>query len=290
MALTKEQIEQAVRSILHQDIDFRIELFKHEDGEDFYKNIYKIVSINQQYVFKEVKDRELNVYKFLNNSFDLFPRLYGSYRFYSDYILIEYVDGKNANKLDRNILKMIIDSIIKIQKSYWGLKSEIGVSKEKAVTRIEERFKYLPDEFKPTYQMFIDCFKKTPSTFSHEDLLPFNVLIKDGRVCFIDLEEVGILPYPKMLSRLIAFGEEKDDALFFLKKEDYNFAIEYYYDFFVKSKNISKDNYLKTMDLFIFNELIEWVYVYKHANIKPDDFYQKWYDKAYNKLKDINDK
>ena len=44
------------------------------------------------------------------------------------------------------------------------------------------------------------------------------------------------------------------------------------------------------MDLFIFNELTEWVWVYNKQGYKPNDFYNKWYQKALMKMKEINAK
>lgn len=286
--MKKETIAKIIRTILRKDIEFNIDYFPYEESKGHYKNIYKIVSGSQKYVLKKAKGNELDCYQFINNSVNSIPYFYGSYHYYgSDYILIEYIEGENAIKMDRTKLVKTIDAIIKAQKLFWKSKDTFGVSLESAVERIENRFKYLPNELKDTYSKYIDCFKKTLVTFSHEDLLPFNVLLSKDRVCFIDLEVMGILPYPTMLARLLAFTEEKDDALFFLKKEDYGFAINYYYDNFIKEQGISKHDYLLTFNLFVYNELIEWVYVYQKNHYPLNAFYNKWYQKALQKQNEL---
>ena len=57
----------------------------------------------------------------------------------------------------------------------------------------------------------------------------------------------------------IDHGEEKEDALFYLKDEDRQFAIDYYYDKLIKSKDIPYDTYRRTMDLFFLYEYCEWI-------------------------------
>lgn len=53
-----------------------------------------------------------------------------------------------------------------------------------------------------------------------DDLLPFNVIVSDDRAVLIDWEYGGILPYPSSFARLIAHGEEAEDSLFHMTRED----------------------------------------------------------------------
>ena len=287
--MKKETISKVIRNILNKEISFDVEYFPYEETKGYYKNIYKIITTNTIYVLKKAKGNELEIYKTLNNSDNHLPYFYGYYHYYkNDYILLEYVNGRNLMKMDRESLIRKIDSIIDIQKKYWLSPIEFGETKEKALESRYNRLSFLPDELKETYEEYIDCFKKTPVTFSHEDLLPFNVLINNDRVCFIDLEVGGILPYPTMVARLISHTKEDKDALFYLKKEDYDFAISYYYDNFIKEQGVDYQEYIRTMNLFIFNELIEWIYVYKKNNYQHNDFYKDYYQKALDLIKIIN--
>ena len=287
--MNKNNIAKTLKFILGYDVDFDVAFLPFEQSKGHYKNVYKIVSNKGTFILKKAKEKELEFYINIKNSTKCVPYFYGHRHFYkSDYILLEYFDGQNVMRMNRDDLKRIIDTIIDVQKQYWMSTDQFAITIEESLKRKNNAFSYLPDDLKDTFSFFLECYKNTPMTFSHEDLLPFNVLLNKDRVCFIDLEVGGILPYPTMLARLIAFTEEKIDAMFYLKEEDYKFAIEYYYDSFIKKQNIDKKQYLLTMNLFIFNELTEWVWVYNKYGYKPNDFYNKWYRKAINQIKEIN--
>ena len=289
--MNDKNINKIANRILNKADEYEISLFPLEESKGFYKNVYKIKNHCKVYVLKQAKEKELDLYSSLNNTLECIPHFYGSCRFYKrDYILVDYFDGHNAMRLNRKDLIKIIDAIIIAQKRYWLSNETFGITFDDSFNRKEKLVDFIPDELKETYNLYLDNFKNAPRTFSHEDLLPFNVLINNERVCFIDLEVGGILPYPTMIARLIAFTEEDDNALFYLKKEDYVYALTYYYDAFIKNMGISKNDYLLTMKLFIFNELLEFVWTYRKYDIKPDDRYNKMYDLAIEKqieLKDI---
>ena len=285
--MKKETVAKLINEILNEKVSFKMDYFPFEESKGHYKNIYKIITPSKTYVLKKAKDYELDIYKHAQGLPSI-PRFYGSYHYYcNDYILFEFVEGHNVMKMDRNTLIKVVDAIIAIQDKCWMIKETFGESLEAAHGSRYKRLSYLPDELKETYEQYIEYFKKTPLTFSHEDLLPFNVLSKKDRVCFIDLEVGGILPYPTMLARLIAHTSDDKKAMFYLSKEDYRFAIEYYYSNFIKNKGISYDEYIKTINLFIFNELIEWIYVYKKNNYQPNNFYNSYYRKALLKIEEL---
>ena len=285
--MKKETIAKLLNKILNEKVSFELECFPFEESKGFYKNIYKIITPSKTYVLKKAKSYELDIYK---NTIGLhsIPKFYDSYHYYGhDYILFEFVKGHNVMKMDRNSLIKVVDAIIAIQDKCWMKKETFGQSLDNAIESRYKRLSFLPDELKETYEQYIECFKKTPLSFSHEDLLPFNILINDKAVSFIDLEIGGVLPYPTMLVRLISHTNDDKKAMFYLSKEDYRFAIEYYYSNFIKNKCISYDEYIKTINLFIFNELIEWIYVYKKNNYQPNNFYNSYYQKALLKIEGL---
>ena len=285
--MKKETIAKFLNRILNEKVTFELEYFPFEESKGFYKNIYKIITPSKTFVLKKAKTYELDIYKH-TKGLPSIPKFYGSYHYYgNDYILFEFVAGTNAMKMDRNTLIKVVDAIIAIQDKCWMKKETFGQSLETAIESRYKRLSYLPDELKETYEQYIECFKKTPLTFSHEDLLPFNILINDKEVSFIDLEIGGVLPYPTMLARLISHTNDDKKAMFYLSKEDYRFAIEYYYSNFIKNKGISYDEYIKAINLFIFNELIEWIYVYKKNNYQPNNFYNGYYQKALIKIEEL---
>lgn len=279
--MKKETVSKIISKILNKVVSFEIDYFPYEETKGYYKNIYKIITSNKTYVLKKAKGNELDIYSSLNNNAPHIARFYGSYHYYkNDYILFDYVEGHNLMKMDRASLIKTVTAIIDIQKKYWLSPIRCGQNKKEALENRYKRLSYLPDELKKTYEEYIEVFKNTPLTFSHEDFLPFNLLINDNEIYFIDLEVGGILPYPTMLARLISHTKEDEESLFYLKKEDYDYAISYYFDNFIKEKGIDYQQYIRTMNLFIFNELIEWIYVYQKNNYQPNDFYNGYYQKA----------
>ena len=243
--MRKETISKILEKILNKSLSFTLDYFPYEESKGHYKNIYKIITPNRTYVLKKAKGNELDIYSSINNNDSHIPHYYGSYHYYSnDYILFDYVEGHNLMKMDKKHLTRVIDAIIDIQNKYWSSSKEFGLTKEAAIKQRYNRLNYLPEELKETYEQYIAYFKCTPSTFSHEDLLPFNTLINDKNVHFIDLEVGGVLPYPTMLARLIAHTKDNKDAMFYLSKEDYDFALTYYFDNFIINKGIDYRTYL----------------------------------------------
>lgn len=286
--MDKQNIANSLRLILGHDLDFEVGYFPFEESKGHYKNVYKIISSEGSFVFKKAKEKELEFYRHIKNQTTCIPRFYGYRHLYrNDYILIEYVDGKNAMRVNHEELVRIIDAIIAVQRQYWMSEESFAISQRESLEKKSEVLAFLPDELKGTFSLFLERYKDTPVTFSHEDLLPFNVLLNPNRVCFIDLEVGGILPYPRMLARLLAFTEEAEDAMFYLKERDRQFAIEYYYNSFIKEMGIRKEEYLLTMELFLFNELTEWVWVYNKYGHEPNDFYNNWYKKSLEKSREI---
>ena len=256
-----------------------IKQIKNEDSDDFY-NVWLIESINENYILKQSTENEINNYlKLKNNSI---PKFYGWTKYYNKlYILIEYLDGTSLmnGTLENNI--KAVDTIIEINKKY--LNSEIILSDtfENELVRIDKRLKYLNDPLlKNKYLEFINVYKNSIRTVCHNDLLPFNMIISNGKAFFIDLENMGYLPYLSMFSRFIAHYKEEIGYLFYLEEDVKEYLIKYYYDNFAASLNISYEKYLFDLNLFLFFEYTEWLYVYNRYNLKKDERYYYYLNKA----------
>jgi thiamine kinase-like enzyme len=159
-----------------------------------------------------------------------------------------------------------------MQSKFWGLEMEKG-----ALDSRELRRQFLMNPLlEKTYDAFLAECTQIPATLCHDDLLPFNVIVSENRAVLIDWECNGILPYPTSLARLIAHGEEDETAFFYMTAEDKQFAIDYYYDKLVKNRLIPYNNYRKSLDLCLFYEYCEWVYVGNKYNDCTGDRYRKY--------------
>lgn len=281
--MTYSTIKNIVNKIKNINI-LDIKQIKNEDGDDFY-NVWMIVSDNNSYILKRSTENEISNYNVLLNI--PIPKYYGNLKYYNKlYILIEYLDGDNL--MNGNLYKCTkaIDTIIEINKKYLNNEVELSDTFDKELIRINKRLEYLNDELlERKYLEFIDVYKKTIKTVCHNDLLPFNMIIVNNIAYLIDLENIGYLPYLLMFARFIAHYKDIKGYLFYLEDSVKEYLIKYYYDNFVSLLNKSYEEYLYELDLFLFFEYTEWVYVYNRYNIKKDERFNYYLSKCYEIIK-----
>jgi len=261
-----------------------------EDGEAY--DVWRVESRGGRYVLKRAKGRELGIYSaFFADGSSGAPRFYAAAEVDGvSYFLMEYVEGHDLCRCDREGLTAALDALIVLQKRYWCTdeQSGIGLSFSEALSRRIDRGRYLGDaELEAAYSRYIERFKSAPRTLCHDDLLPFNVLVSERRATLIDWEVAGILPYLTPLARLIAHAREDEDAFFYMKKEDKAFAVDYYYENLAKEKGISREEYLRDIDLFLLYEYCEWIMLgvkYEDADMER---YREYYALAKAHLKRI---
>ena len=264
------------------------EQMAYEDTDGFY-SAWKISDGQGIYLLKAVGERELGIYRRLNNTSRFLPHFYGAGSFYrKNYILLEFVEGRNLMRCSRADLVRVLDAMIAFQDVFWGTGKHIGTCVASALARCRKRRRFLTEEnLRRAMDRFLDAYPALPRTLCHDDLLPFNLIVSDSRMVFIDWAAGGVLPYPCMLVRLLAHGSEHGETPFFMTEADKDFAIGYYYEHLVRSKGISYNEYIRTIELFWFYEMTEWIYVYRKYHRKPDALYEYYLSKAGEKAKEI---
>lgn len=242
-----------------------ISRIKREEDESFY-DVWLVELSDRKLIVKKEKGREGEIYRaFFRAPVSYAPQLIGVA---GEYLVTEYISGENLCACTRQKLIPALDSLIAMQKDHWQTESFGYTDFGRALAGRKNRGKYLNHpKLEQVYAEFLEDFQSIPRTLCHDDLLPFNVTVSEGRAVFIDWEVGGILPYPVSLARLIAHGEEAEDAFFHMKAEDKAFAIDYYYENCIRHWGISRENYDRTMRLAIFYELCEWIYL---GNRYPD--------------------
>lgn len=246
--------------------------FLHEEDGGEYE-VWKVVSGGGSYVLKKAKEYELEVYDRFFRGLDRgVPRLCGETKAEgSAWFLTEFFPGDSLCKCSRPALVRALDALVFLQDRFWEDpdRREAAYSYQKSLPDRERRGKYLADpELEGVYRRFLERYAAIPRTLCHDDLLPFNVLDNGERAVLIDWEYAGELPYLTSLARLIAHGVEDPGALFYLTREDRDFAVEYYYRQLPAKKGISYEEYRRDLDLFLFYESCEWVMIW---NRYPDD-------------------
>lgn len=261
-----------------------------EDGAEY--EVWKVSVQENEYVVKKAKGHELAVYSaILKDCIQGAPRFLKSAEVGGEtYFLMEYVPGKDLRKCDHFSLTAALDALIYLQDLYWENQefTEVGFSFSKSLAGRQNRGKYLKDrELEQAYEAYLSLYSSLPRTLCHDDLLPFNVLVSEGRATIIDWEYAGILPYLTSLARLIAHGAENEDAFFYMTEADKTFAIEYYYEHLVKGKGIGYKEYRQALDCFLLYEYCEWIMLgnkYEDADMERCDQY---YTKAKEHIKKL---
>lgn len=270
-------IEKILSRMGYRQKPISVSRFQNEEDGSFY-NVWHIEFPKQSFVLKRAKGEEVAIYRaFFSSACSYAPRLCAAVRVDdADYLLIEYIPGKNLMRCRREDLIRTIDSLIEMQNEHW-MTADIVNSYERSLKARQNRRSYLHDQrLEATYDAFLEMFNAVPRTLCHDDFLPFNVLVTDDRAVFIDWEIGGILPYPTSLVRLIAHSEEDENAFFYMKNEDKIFAIDYFYERFVKGKGIDYITYQRTIALFLFYEYCEWIYIGHKWNATDSDRFRKY--------------
>ncbi len=253
---------------------------KHPEDNEPYQ-VWTIQG-HDRYILKEAKEYEAEIYQTILSTLnkDSFPVVYQTAAANGKkYLLMEYIEGKDLCRCSRSKLTLALDALISMQRETWENQDlmDLGYSFEESLPSRQKRGKYLNDPLlEKTYQKFLELYQSLPKALCHDDLLPFNVIVSDGRAVLIDWEYGGLLPYPTSFARLIAHSEEAENALFYMTDADKNFAIDYYYEHLLKEKGITYSQWRSTLEYFLFFEYCEWVFVGNRHGATDSPFYQKY--------------
>ena len=219
------------------------QLTHEEDGEPY--QVWQIDNGDARYILKEAKEKEAEIYQSILADLpgDSVPRVYQTIGEENKVcLLMEYIQGEDLRSCNRRKLNLALDALVALQRKTWEDQTlaDVGYTYERSRKNLENRARYLNDPLLETvFQQFLQVYASVPRTLCHDDLLPFNVIATENRAVLIDWECGGLLPYPASFARLIAHGEEKENAFFYMTREDKNFAVDYYYDNLLKEKGIT---------------------------------------------------
>ena len=266
--------------------------YREEDGTAYH--VWKVTVDGKTCVLKQAKGCETEIYRTFFDGIEQtgsdcpVPKYYDSAVVDDkEYLLMEYIEGRNLCHCDRDALKRVLDALISLQKRFWEAQEHRDMTDffEKTLEQRKKRGEYLNDPvLEAAYDTFLELFCATPKTLCHDDFLPFNVLVSDHRAVLIDWEAAGILPYPTSLARLIAHGSEAEGAFFWMTEADRAFAIQYYYEQLVKDMGIPYGEYRRTLDYFLLYEYCEWIMLGNRYEDADMDRYAAYREKAHDLL------
>ena len=279
--MNEQKLQEILAGLGIQEMPAAVKPFHgEEDGAEY--TVWRVDLQTGPKVLKKTTRQEQAVYETFLAGCHAAPRCYGFYETGDDvYMLMEFVPGQTLSRCTRENLRLALDGLMELQRAWWQEEDQagVGLSFDRCY---ESRQKWLPymADLQPAFEAYLEAFRTVPRTLCNDDLLPFNVLSDGQRAVIIDWEYGGILPYPCALARLIAYGEDREDALFYMTEEDKEFALAYYYDRFIREKGIDLARYRRTMDLFLLKEYAEWVYCAHKSGDLDIPYYQTYYPKA----------
>ena len=252
---------------------------------------------------KEKMPAEEEFYRQISGSTSAVAEYFGGTEYYGKrYFLTEFFEGETLSRCHRPALARALNALTDLQEPYWqdcplqdeGLPQQKqlfpkGTTIKDAIESIRNRRPYLQDPLlEKTLDLYIRLYEKTERTLCHDDLLPFNILASEDRAVLIDWEYYGLLPYPVSFARLIAHTRPETDWDFVMSEEDRAFAIDYYFEHLVSRHGISYPDYRRTLDLFLFYEMTEWIYVCRKYHVRNPKRFRYAMDGAMKLAEKIN--
>ena len=114
------------------------------------------------------------------------------------------------------------------------------------------RSNYFNQKWRNLIQKLALRFNKAPQVIGHGDAFPTNFLVHTGHICFIDLANVGVMPYMSDIARLTSLPSLKGDALLCPFKDS---VLDAYYQVIQQRLELSKEDFLYDVALASFIEL-----------------------------------
>lgn len=149
------------------------------------------------------------------------------------------------------------NQLAKLHLKYWGADRNISIYQHGSDLYEEKwrsivRSNYFNQKWRNLIQKLALRFNKAPQVIGHGDAFPTNFLVHTGHICFIDLANVGVMPYMSDIARLTSLPSLKGDALLCPFKDS---VLDAYYQVIQQRLELSKEDFLYDVALASFIEL-----------------------------------
>lgn len=149
------------------------------------------------------------------------------------------------------------NQLAKLHLKYWGADRNISIYQHGSDLYEEKwrsivRSNYFNQKWRKLIQKLALRFNKAPQVIGHGDAFPTNFLVHTGHICFIDLANVGVMPYMSDIARLTSLPSLKGDALLCPFKDS---VLDAYYQVIQQRLELSKEDFLYDVALASFIEL-----------------------------------
>ena len=189
------------------------ERFCDDDGDYKRKyNVYRITASGKPFVLKKSDEREILIYRdFLQGRGFAVPEYLGSVEDGGAlWLLMEYIDGPDLRRFNREMALACAETLSEIQNAYWNTSLD-GGRFHRYWERVNRRAECLKDypELAEAYKLFLARQESCPRTLCSGDFLQCNGIWHGGRAYMTDWGFGGVMPYALDIARLIVHGAEK---------------------------------------------------------------------------------
>lgn len=280
-----------IKEILRIDSIQKMEQFVDPELDKIYDTYFLTVP-SKEYVLKKTEESEVASYQLLSNASLSFPipQLINTYKYENEeWILIEHIEGNDLQVLDAKSAENLGKALAKISSYFYHTETLENIEKSlRSPKRLLARLPQDSNLYK-AYQLYVERRKRFPRTFTHDDLLPINVLSKDGKINIIDWGYGKKGTYVTDVARFYSFYSNKkesyENGFSFLAEETYTslFLDSYFEGLAGELKNqIAKEQFLSDVQMEALNQ---YLLNLNHLDtITPSSLSSEWdkffYDKA----------
>ena len=182
----------------------------HIDRNSVDTDEYDVPDVFVVKIGQEKADREGEILQELNKRGFQVPKIYGrivmrNTRESINIILEEFIPGDTLfeNGNDENWMKFAT-ALADFHKGFWN--KNTGVDSPRIRDRVNEAawFSVQHPQYIPACKKAMEIVSRCTKTFLHGDLVPTNVMISEGNIKFIDLNDGGTAPYVLDIARAIS--------------------------------------------------------------------------------------
>ena len=246
-----------------------------DDESSVEKNSFRIsqfqgtIFASDYQCFKVERDKDIMVAKITNRTEysilellkkDGFPVLYLANNAEPRKIILfeQYLCGNElSSDSSKEAWQETANQLAKLHLKYWGADRNISIYQHGSDLYEEKwrsivRSNYFNQKWRNLIQKLALRFNKAPQVIGHGDAFPTNFLVHTGHICFIDLANVGVMPYMSDIARLTSLPSLKGDALLCPFKDS---VLDAYYQVIQQRLELSKEDFLYDVALASFIEL-----------------------------------
>ena len=245
-------------------------------------DVFKIIHPLGTFVLKHFDDpdriaAEKAVYALLSGSLPV-PRIIG---FTDDAMITSFLEGQDLKEMSDESVTRAAASVAEIMNAFPSGNGYDRAIAEKEIAYRAERLENLKCEplLCAAYKLFLKRIKVMPLTLANGDLVPINCIDTGDRVCIIDWEYGGFLPYALDIGRFLAHSGEHAVFPYRMTDPQKRLFCDRIYEKLIDKPG--REVFDRDVRLAVFDEMIMVLrFYYKDPFVPRDETFSVYFEKA----------